>query len=532
MTHQALLITAGDNSKRAARLNKAANDAGLALTEVDDVDAALTLLESWSQSGYPPRFVLIGPDNEDALMTAKNVFRVAPGTHIVFAVDADDQHTARERIASASLGNSNWSIADIYSDNLSNHLGDMLQSDRRHQWNKTLDRFNRQISQHPSDKPSEYRKLLASEKYLNTLLSITPNAVIAVTPEGEIVSWNRSASVLFNLSEQEAIRKKITDLADGQWRQQVQSLFDYCLQTRERRHAEFQCTVCDSPVFLEIWLLPIEHGTDAPELFSLIVHDVTQSKYQERALRRANEELERSNIELQQFAYIASHDLQSPLRSISGFLQLLHAKYGSALGEEAGEWIDHTVNNVEKLQTLINDLLRYSRVESRARPFTPVDLGEVFDSVTVMLGASIRDARATVTRDELPVVSGDPSQLAQLLLNLFSNAIKYQGPNPPMIHVSARRTGDDWLLSVSDNGAGIEERHRERIFEIFRRLHTDRTHPGTGIGLAVCRRVIQRHGGKIWVESDGVNGSTFYFTLPAEDGRDHEHSDTSGKSTR
>ena len=230
-------------------------------------------------------------------------------------------------------------------------------------------------------------------------------------------------------------------------------------------------------------------------------------------LAGANQVLERSNIELQQFAYVASHDLQSPLRSISGFVQLLKLEYESKLDEQAGDWIRRTVQAIEQMQTLIRDVLAYSRVDSRSRPFAPTPFLDVFNDAVALLESSIRDARGQVDCGELPVVMGDRSQLAQLMQNLIGNGLKYHGDKPPHVHVSAERDGNQWTFSVRDNGIGIEPKHHERIFEIFKRLHDQTEYPGTGIGLAVCRRVVTRHGGKIWLESEAGRGSVFHFTL-------------------
>lgn len=242
-------------------------------------------------------------------------------------------------------------------------------------------------------------------------------------------------------------------------------------------------------------------------------------------LVRANEELriraealEQSNLELKQFAYVASHDLQTPLRAISGFVQLLRRSYRGKLDAQADEWIERSVRGAEKMRLLIEGLLSYARVESRSCPFEPVDLREVFEDVKATLEASITDTGALVTMDELPVLAGDRGQLAQLLQNLVGNAIKYHGPERPSVHVSARRKEQEWILSVRDNGIGIADKHHGKIFEVFRRLHTEQAYPGTGIGLAICRRVVERHGGEIWVESEPGEGSCFFFTIPDKEG--------------
>jgi PAS domain S-box-containing protein len=235
-------------------------------------------------------------------------------------------------------------------------------------------------------------------------------------------------------------------------------------------------------------------------------------------LAKTNRTLESSNIELQQFAYVASHDLQSPLRSISGFVQLLKMDYEEKLDDQARDYIRRTVQSIAQMQTLIHDLLSYSRVESRSRPFVTVSLLDVFHGSVSLLETSIRDAGGQVTCGELPVVLGDGSQLAQLMQNLISNGLKYHGTEPPHVHVSAKpgTKKNEWIVSVRDNGIGIDPKYFGRIFEIFKRLHDQKEYPGTGIGLAVCRRVVERHGGSIWVESEPGHGSSFRFSIPAD----------------
>jgi light-regulated signal transduction histidine kinase (bacteriophytochrome) len=247
-------------------------------------------------------------------------------------------------------------------------------------------------------------------------------------------------------------------------------------------------------------------------------------------LAKADETLERSNIELQQFAYFASHDLQSPLRSIGGFVQLLQMEYQEKLDDQGRDYIRRTVQSIAQMQALIRDLLAYSRVESRSRPFVPVRLGDVFHDSSTLLEASIRDSGGQVTCGELPAVLGDRSQLAQLMLNLIGNGLKYHGAEPPHVHVSAELgpKENEWIISVRDNGIGIEPKYFERVFEIFKRLHDQREYPGTGIGLAVCRRVVERHGGAIWVESEPGRGSNFRFSIPTDATRRMSKTETGG----
>jgi PAS domain S-box-containing protein len=245
--------------------------------------------------------------------------------------------------------------------------------------------------------------------------------------------------------------------------------------------------------------------------------DITERKRAEEKLRLTLADLERSNKELEQFAYVASHDLQEPLRTVSSCTQLLARRYQGKLGTDADEFIGYAVDGANRMQVLINDLLAYSRVGTRSDGCKPIDYTVVLDQALTNLKAAIEQSGAVVTHGPLPTVMADKLQLAQLFQNLIGNAIKFQGGEPPRIHVSAEQKGNEWIFSVRDNGVGINLQYAERIFVIFQRLHTREEYPGTGIGLAICKKIVERRGGRIWVESQLGIGSTFYFTIPIGD---------------
>ncbi|MGH8458956.1 MAG: sensor histidine kinase, partial [Nevskiales bacterium] len=236
---------------------------------------------------------------------------------------------------------------------------------------------------------------------------------------------------------------------------------------------------------------------------------------QKLALEQANTALARSNEELKQFAYIASHDLREPLRAIAGFSALLAQKYSGKLDQDADEYIHFMTDAATRMHAMINDLLSYSRVETQAEPFRSCDMQQMLKLAQSNLLATISEHQAQITYGVLPVVLADATQVIQLLQNLIGNAIKFHGNERPTVHLDAERHGTEWLFSVTDNGIGIDKRHAETVFEIFKRLHVNEKYPGTGIGLAVCKRIAERHGGRIWVESNSGQGSTFHFTLPA-----------------
>ena len=384
-----------------------------------------------------------------------------------------------------------------------------------------------------------------SEARYRGLLEAAPDAMVVVNQDGGIVLLNVQAEKQFGYQRDELLGQKVTSIipegfaerliADGT-RTPTDALAQQIgmgieLSGRRKDGSRFP---------IEIMLSPLESAEGI--LVTAAIRNISARNKSERdkanlrnqatalqaarnelelrvnertlELAAANEILERSNIELQQFAYIASHDLQSPLRSISGFVQLLKMKYESKLDEQAGDWIRRAVQAIGQMQALIQDLLAYSRVDSRLRPFVPISFLDVFNDTVGLLESSISDAGGRVTCGELPVITGDRSQLVQLMDNLIGNGIKYHGDKTPRVHVSAERNGNEWTFSVRDNGIGIAPEYYERIFEIFQRLHDKKDYPGTGIGLAVCRRIVDGHGGRIWVESGPGQGSTFHFTIP------------------
>ena len=369
-----------------------------------------------------------------------------------------------------------------------------------------------------------------------------PTAMVMINSAGSIIITNAETEKLFGYQRSELLGQLVEILIPmrfGAAHPGLRSQFFIAPEARRMggNRDLFGLRKDGSEFPIEIGLNPIE--TDEGLFVLSAIVDITERKELEKALRQTNELLEqrvaertaqltaqaetlqrtndalvRSNIELQQFAYIASHDLQSPLRSISGFLQLLSAEYLGKFDAQADDWIGRAVQSLKQMQTLIRDLLAYSRVDSHARPFKPVPFRAVFDDAVALLDVAITDTQAEVSCGELPAVLGDRSQLVQLLHNLLGNALKYHAGDSPRVHVSAEPGQDGWQFCVSDNGIGIEPQYYEKIFEIFRRLHNQQEIPGTGIGLAVCRRVVHRHGGRIWVESEPGRGSRFYFTIP------------------
>jgi light-regulated signal transduction histidine kinase (bacteriophytochrome) len=244
------------------------------------------------------------------------------------------------------------------------------------------------------------------------------------------------------------------------------------------------------------------------------MRDITMQRRQAEALQRRTDELARSNAELEQFAYVASHDLQEPLRMVASFTQLLAERYGDRLDETAHRWIAFATDGAQRMQALISDLLTLSRVGATPPTRERVNMTHVVTHALTIHDAALREAGGEVIAESLPTVYGDEGQLVQVMQNLIGNAIKFRRDSVPLrIRVTAERRADDWLFRVEDNGIGFDMRYAEQIFAMFKRLHPRSRHPGTGIGLAICRKVIDRHGGRIWAESTPGAGTTFFFTL-------------------
>ncbi len=352
--------------------------------------------------------------------------------------------------------------------------------------------------------------LKASEGRMRRILDSAMDAIIVIDHQDVIVLFNPAASMMFGYPAAEIVGSPVTRLIP----ERFHKIREFGLQ---RPPLEDMPSVPDAAAMATGLRrngqeFPVEvsysSGIEAGTVFhTLIVRDITSRV-------RDYEVLERSNLDLQQFAYVASHDLKTPLRSIGGFVQLLERDHAGKLDDKARSLISRVSASVKRLEQLTEDLLSYARVNSEVRPFARVDCAAMLDEVIQLLDAAIRGSAATVTVGELPVVVGDRTQLVQLMLNLIGNGIKYCKGRAPVVEVSARRGEREWVFSVADNGIGIDAKHHARIFEVFKRLHTQTEYSGTGIGLAVCRRVVERHGGKIWVASTLGAGSTFTFTIP------------------
>ena len=309
-------------------------------------------------------------------------------------------------------------------------------------------------------------------------------------------------------------------------RETVNTTVQQAIEQRESYELDHRVQQADGTVRYVHSIGEVVLGDDGePVALQGTAQDVTERHKAERAMERYADDLEERNAELEQFAYVASHDLQEPLRMVSSFLQLLQRRYADQLDETADEYIEYAVDGAKRMQVLIRDLLAYSRVGTRGKPFKPVDMNRTLEVVLTDLGPALGDVDADVQAEPLPTISADETQMRQLLQNLIANAIKFRDDDPPEVRVSAEKVqeGDEpvWRFAVADNGIGIDPQYEDRIFQIFQRLHTRDEYEGTGIGLAMCKKIVERHGGRIWFESEPGDGTTFYFTIPVQPSTSH-----------
>jgi PAS domain S-box-containing protein len=335
-----------------------------------------------------------------------------------------------------------------------------------------------------------------------------------VSRDGKILYTNRVACEKLGYSEEELLRLTIFDIDPtydvNRFAEQLDQVHASAVPSFERWHRRMD----GSSFPVEVSVIPVTvHGQ--PHLFG-VARDISERKAIERSLRMQADKLTQSNAELEQFAYAASHDLQEPLRMVISYLNLLERKYKGELDEDAEVYMKFAVDGALRMHQLINDLLKYSRIVRNSDLFQPTDCRKALDKALANLHLTIEETGAEITAGPLPVVLGNESQLAQLFQNLISNALKFRRTDCPKIRVQSELKGMEWIFSVTDNGIGMESQYLNRIFVIFQRLHFREEYPGTGIGLALCKKIIEKHNGRIWASSMPQKGSTFHFSIPAE----------------
>ncbi|CAN5178503.1 hypothetical protein BH10CYA1_BH10CYA1_60900 [soil metagenome] len=356
-----------------------------------------------------------------------------------------------------------------------------------------------------------------SDQRLRLVVEAAPNGMLMVDQNGKVALVNSQLERLFGYGREELLGQSIELLAPEALRGQPACIGDSLFvapQTKEMTKGDYFGQRKDGSLIpVEIGLSPLT--IDGENFVLAAIVDITERNRKEEFLQEKISELGRSNEELEQFAYVCSHDLQEPLRVISSYTQLLSKRYRGNLDEKADLFIDFITDASKRMQVLVNDLLVFSRLQTKAQEFKEVDCSSIVSMALANLKLAIDESAATITCDKLPVVMGDTSQLLQLFQNLVSNALKFQSrDSAPVIEISVRKEGNFWLFGVRDNGIGLDMQFADRIFVIFQRLQVKEDYPGSGIGLAVCKKIVQRHRGRIWPESSPGNGTTFYFTIP------------------
>jgi PAS domain S-box-containing protein len=353
---------------------------------------------------------------------------------------------------------------------------------------------------------------------LANIVNSSEDAIISKDLNSAISSWNRGAEKIYGYSAHEMIGKPLYNLMSSSEWEKFSKLEEKVKKGKSICPYEAKRLKKDSTeMYVSVTLSPIKNYEGKIAGISIIARDISKRKKIEEKLQDTISKLEHSNNELQQFAYITSHDLQEPLRAIASFTQLLEKRYKNRLDPDADEYIDFIVDSAVRMKEMIQGLLYYSRVGTRGGEFQLISSEEVLKDTLLNLEAIINENKAKITYDKLPMITGDKLQLVQLFQNLIENAIKFKKPDiPPKIQISARKDEqrNEYIFNVSDNGIGMEPQYTGKIFEVFKRLHTMDEYNGVGIGLAISKRIIERHGGKMWVESKLGTGSTFYFSIP------------------
>jgi PAS domain S-box-containing protein len=363
-----------------------------------------------------------------------------------------------------------------------------------------------------------------AHEWLAALVRSSDDAIISKTLNGTITDWNSGAEKMFGYSPSEAVGKSMLILFPKERLDEEAGILARIRRGESVDHFETVRVRKDgSKIDVSVRISPIRDSSGVIVGASKIARDITERKRGEEALAeqtlelsRREKELARSNAELEQFAYVASHDLREPLRMIANYTQLLADRYRGKLDEQADKYIAYSADGATRMQALIQDLLKFSRVGTQEIELQTIDCRTLVEQALNNLQAAVQESGAVVNWNGLPSVMGNPSQLTQVFQNLIANAIKFHASETPLIHIDVEKKDHEWLFAVSDNGIGIPAENRKDIFVIFRRLHTRTEYAGNGIGLSICRKIIERHGGRIWVEDKAERGCLFKFTLPAD----------------
>jgi len=362
----------------------------------------------------------------------------------------------------------------------------------------------------------ERKHAALASSLLSAIVESSDDAIISKDLNGVITSWNKGAERLFGYTAGEAIGKSIAMLIPTERLGEEPEILARLRRGERMEHFQtIRVRKDGSRMNISLTVSPVKDADGRIVGASKVARDITELVRQEEDLQAANAALQRANADLQQFADSASHDLQEPLRMVAAYSQLLQQRFGGQLGEIGDKYIGYAVEGAMRMESLLAALRTYTQLSlSEKEPREDVDAGAVLETALSNLKVAIQESGASITRTALPRIRMYEFQVEQLFQNLIGNAIRYRGDEAPRISIAAERHGEEWQFSVQDNGIGIEPQFQEQIFGIFKRLHSKTEYPGTGMGLAICQRIVERAGGRIWVESQPGKGSTFYFTVP------------------
>lgn len=463
----------------------------------------------------PPDAVIVDHAQASALAIAKTLAEHSTRTLAVFLLAASHAPAFRWAVAlNPALGNPLVIDAEQGATSLSEILSQAIASFRRELATRdAVEQINRGVERRAAVAMAQARRERATDRYLANLLAQIPDPVISTDMEGAIVSWNQAATALFEVASANLLGQRLVGLFPSETRATLEGLLQRARRERETQREELLFSA-DVDRFFDVLVTRTVDERGRPEALVVIMRDVSAQKAAQAELEIQTKELARSNADLEQFAYVASHDLKEPLRTITSYSQLLLRRYGGKMDAEADEFIGYVVEGAHRMHRLIGDLLNYSRAGGHKLDIQPTPLEDVIKQATANISLSVGENHAKIDFDALPVLRVDKGQMVQVFQNLLSNAIKFRAEAAPHIAIGAERNQGFWKLAVADNGIGIEPEYLQHIFVAFKRLHPEDRYPGSGIGLAICKKILERHGGTIWVESHPGQGSTFFLTVP------------------
>jgi PAS domain S-box-containing protein len=497
---------------------------------VDDVQEERELLGTWLEE--TSRFVVVGEarDGPRGVVLAGEL--LPDLVTLDMSMPGGDGYAALRKIQSASPDSTIVVVSGFVSDELAHAIVDTLGASACLDKSIGLDRLVEELLK-AVERPitvldlagDDGRQAVIDREFvtnarLAAIVKSSDDAIIGKTLDGTVTSWNAGAERLYGYTETEMVGQNIALLIPSHCVDELSDILKRVGQGEPVEHHETQRVRKDQFVVdVSLAVSPIRDRTGVVVGAATIARDLTDHRKVVIAeLARQADELRRSNDELEQFAYVASHDLSEPLRTISGYVELLSRRYGGQLDDDADRFIKHTVDGCDRMRHLIDDLLTYSRAGQTANLTGTIDCASLVRDVVASMSTSLTETNGQVDYDGLPTVRGDQAQLLQLFQNLIANALKFSRPGiPPRVHIEAHQLDSTWTFSVADNGIGIEPEYRDQIFGMFQRLHARDAYPGTGIGLAICMRIVRTHGGQIWVEDKNEAGSCFMFTLPDVD---------------